>query len=178
MLLAKYVKYKTNLEKILKSLISYCCLRNIRKYPDYIEHIRKYVFAMIWQLGPPTFFVTFTSVEYLWPPLCTALQETRSKYFRKIGKTNFDEILESLIRQHTIICSCYYKHRMPAHKTLILSNNEFLGDIKDYLFITEFQSTWNGHNHGYFWTKNALVIHRQNNSKNSKHSLQNHFTMA
>jgi len=30
---------------------------------DYLSRLRKYVFTMIQQLGPPTFFVTFISAE-------------------------------------------------------------------------------------------------------------------
>ena len=37
--------------------------------PNYLSQLRKNIFAMIRQLGPPTFFVTFTSAESKWPPL-------------------------------------------------------------------------------------------------------------
>jgi hypothetical protein len=46
---------------------------------DYFKSMRKYVFVMIRQLGHPTFFVTFSSVEHVWDPLCNALKEIRKK---------------------------------------------------------------------------------------------------
>ena len=71
----KEVKSKANLEKILRTPIAYRCLKAIRTSPDYYENMKKYIFSMIRQLGPPTFFVTFTSAEHLWIPLCIALQQ-------------------------------------------------------------------------------------------------------
>jgi hypothetical protein len=63
-LLAKDVKYKVNLEKILKSDIGYIDFKNICTSLDYLQQKKKNIFAMIRQLGPPTFLVTFTSVEH------------------------------------------------------------------------------------------------------------------
>ena len=63
-LFAKDVKYKVNLEKILRSDIGYIDFKNIRISPDYLQQNKKTIFEMIRQLGPPTFFITFTSVEY------------------------------------------------------------------------------------------------------------------
>jgi hypothetical protein len=46
-LLEKDMKYKPNLEKILKYDIGYIDLKNICTSLDYFEHIKKNVFAMI-----------------------------------------------------------------------------------------------------------------------------------
>ena len=59
----KSFKQKPNLERILKSNIGYVDFKRIRISPDYVHQLKKNFFAMICQLGPPTFFVTFTSVE-------------------------------------------------------------------------------------------------------------------
>ena len=67
--LAKDVKYKVNLVKIMKSDIGYIDFKNICTSPDYLQQNKKTIFAMIRQLGPPTFFITFTSVENHWDPL-------------------------------------------------------------------------------------------------------------
>ena len=77
--LAKDVKYKPNLEQLLKNDIGYIDFKNIRISPDYLQQIKKNTFAMIRQLGPPTFFVTFTSAEHRWTPLVNALSELQRK---------------------------------------------------------------------------------------------------
>jgi hypothetical protein len=63
-LLARDVKYTENLEKNLKSDIGYIDFKNIRISPDYLQQNKKIIFAMIRQLRPPTFFITFTSAEH------------------------------------------------------------------------------------------------------------------
>jgi hypothetical protein len=73
--LAKDVKYKVNLEKILKSDIGYIDFKNIRISPDYLQQNKKTIFAMIRQLGPPTFFITFTSAEHHWDPLVATVSD-------------------------------------------------------------------------------------------------------
>ena len=51
-LMAKDVKKKPNLENILKSDIGYRDLKAIRTSPDYLEQLRKKLYAMIRQVGP------------------------------------------------------------------------------------------------------------------------------
>jgi len=57
---ASDVLTNVNLDKILKSDLKYKKLSCIRISPDYLDRFHKNVFAMIRQLGPPIFFVTFT----------------------------------------------------------------------------------------------------------------------
>jgi hypothetical protein len=64
-----------NLDKILQSHIGFRDLERLRTSPDYIQGLRKKLFAMIRQLGPFTFFITLTSAERLWTPLLKALYE-------------------------------------------------------------------------------------------------------
>jgi hypothetical protein len=71
-LVAKDVKSKPNLDRILKSEISYMDLRSIRTSPDYLLGLCRNLYAMIRQLGPPTFFVLFSSAENRWKPLINA----------------------------------------------------------------------------------------------------------
>ena len=71
---AKEVKSKASHEKFLKNPIAYRSLKAIRTSPNYYENMKKDLFSMIRQLGPPTFFVTFTSAKNLWSPLCIALE--------------------------------------------------------------------------------------------------------
>jgi hypothetical protein len=64
---AAQVRNTKDLENILKSDMGYRELIKIRTSPDYLDRLRKNVFAMIRQLGPPTFFVTFTTGINNWP---------------------------------------------------------------------------------------------------------------
>ena len=106
----KDVKTKNNLEKILRSPIGYRTLKSIRTSPDYFENMKKDLFAMIHQLGPPTFFVTFTSAEHLWVPLCNALYQIEKRNLKESLESSQEYTIDSLIRRHPVICSRYYRH--------------------------------------------------------------------
>jgi hypothetical protein len=60
------VQYKWNLDNIFKSYLGYHDLKILHNSHDYFERLSKNLFAIIWQLGPPTFFATFTSIQRLW----------------------------------------------------------------------------------------------------------------
>jgi hypothetical protein len=82
-LFTKDVKYNVNLEKIMKFDIGYIDFKNIRKSPDYLQQNKKNIFAMIRQLGPPKFFVTFTSGEHCWDPLVVTVSDLHKNRKRK-----------------------------------------------------------------------------------------------
>ena len=104
--MARDVKYKENLEKILKSDIGYIDFKNICISPDYLQQNKKTIFEMIQQLGPPTFFITFTSVEHRWDLLVTmvfALYRNRKRK-KRIDTLENDDI-DYLIRKDSYMYS-------------------------------------------------------------------------
>lgn len=104
-MVAKDVKYLINLQKIFQSTIAYQCFKSIHTSSDYFENMRKDIFAMICQLGPPTFFVTFTSVEHLWDPLTNALKKQNSGNPVTCLNNGSNECIDTLIRSHPVTCS-------------------------------------------------------------------------
>ena len=137
---AKYVKKKPNFETIPKSNIRYVDIKRIRISPDYIHSLKKNVFTMIRQLGPPTFFVTFTSAEQNWDPLLSALEQLdnahRSKIEQQVYESKGDKF--NLIKKDPVTCARYYRHKIDAMKNLILTDESFFGNVVDYFSVTEF----------------------------------------
>lgn len=71
---------------------------------------------MVHQLGPPTFFVTFTSTEHLWVPWIDALHEPNHEPRHmpdKIEELQAIQIVE-LIHSDPLTCARYYNHRSAA----------------------------------------------------------------
>ena len=64
-LIASLVSKDTNIEQVLHSRIGYKDFKALHTSPDYKNKLEKNLFAMIRQLGTPTFFVTFSSAERL-----------------------------------------------------------------------------------------------------------------
>ncbi len=80
------VQNKPNLDNILKSYLSYCDLKSFHNSHDYFERLQKNLFAMIQQLGPSMFFITFTSTERFWDPFIKTLHTLHA------SKLNFPNI--------------------------------------------------------------------------------------
>jgi hypothetical protein len=74
---------KVNLDKILKFDLGYKELGCIWTLPNYLDQLQKYVFAMIRQLKPPKFFVTFTIGINNWPTLIKILKQLYEKILTK-----------------------------------------------------------------------------------------------
>ena len=72
----------------MRSDIGYMDLKTIRTSPDYHQQIRKNIYAMIRQLGPPTFFISFSSAENHLHPLVNTLKQIR----KRAKKSTEDEI--------------------------------------------------------------------------------------
>jgi len=53
---------KPNVDNIFKSYLGYHDLDGLYNSHNYFERLQKNLFVMIKQLGPPTFFVNFTSI--------------------------------------------------------------------------------------------------------------------
>jgi hypothetical protein len=175
-LLAKYVKYKENLQKFLKSDIGYIDFKNIRSSLDYLQQNKKTIFPMIRQLGPPNFFITFTSAEHHRGSLVT----TVSSLYRKSKRKKQTETLENddidyLIRKDPVTCTRYYIHRVNALRQSICHDGTFFRRILDYYFVAEFQNRGSEHDHTLLWIEGAPVYGNDNNSQ-IEQFLEKHIT--
>ncbi len=120
---------KPNLDVILHFDLGHMVFSRLCTSFNYLSWLRKDVFAMIWQLGPPTFFVTFTNAESKWLPLLKCLYDLNSK---KLGlNIPFDKLepkhVANLIQCDPITCAWYYDHCMKSFHTLWMKGIPFLG---------------------------------------------------
>jgi hypothetical protein len=156
MLTVGQVAEEPNLDKILQSHIDFRELEKLRTSPDYIEGLRKNLFSMIRQLGPPTFFVTLTSAERLWTPLIEALYKLNAKLLNLPDFTNLDSThIAELIRSDPVTFALYYKHRADAFRKLLQKESFIIGEVVDFFFISEFQHRGSEHEHALIWIKDA-----------------------
>ncbi len=130
---------KLNFDVILHSNLGYMNLLGPCTSPDYLNQLRKDVFVMIRQLGPPiaTFFVTFTSAKSKWLPLLKCLYDLNSK---KLGLSiPFDKLepkhVIDLIQCVPITCAQYYSHHMRSFHTLCMKDDSILGHLLYFSLI-------------------------------------------
>ena len=133
---AKDVKTKPNLDRILRSDIGYMDLKTIRTSPDYHQETRKKIYAMIRQLEPSTFFISFSSMENRWQPLVNALKQIRKRTKKSIEDEIENNEIDSTIKDDPVTCARYYRNRISSLRNLICHENKYYGDVEDYFFVT------------------------------------------
>lgn len=97
---------KPNLDKILNSELGCREFKSIHTSPYYLHHLKKNVFAIIHQLGPLTFFVTFTCAKSKWINLVETFHEL--KYSHNISCPNIqheDKNIYELVRGDPLTCA-------------------------------------------------------------------------
>ncbi len=87
---------KPILDNIFKSYLGYHDLKGLHNSPNYFERLQKHLFAPIWQFSPPTFFITYMSVERLWGFFIKVLHTLYA------SRLNFPYIIEDLQFVHII----------------------------------------------------------------------------
>ncbi len=153
----KDVTSKPNLNKLLHSDLRYHNLTHLQTLLNYLSKFGRNAFAMICQLGPPTFFVTFTSAKSKWNTLMLVLQTLNNNHMEILE--NFDELefkhFADLVRSDPITCARYYDHQMVAFHNLLKKDSSIFGKVDDFYFVIEFQNKGNEHDHSLLWIKNG-----------------------
>lgn len=117
-------------------------MRTLRGSPPYWEKAKTYIFAMINQVGLPTWFCSFSAAETKWAPLLKTLGEL-------IGNVSYtdDEILNmswehksKLIKADPVTCARYFDYRFSKFFSDVLCNEIHpVGQIQDFFYRIEFQ---------------------------------------
>lgn len=113
------------LDSIVRLNEGFQVLRNLRGSPPYWEKAKKDIFAMIRQLGLPTWFCSFSAAETKWIPLLKCLGEL----IENVSYSD-DEILNmswehksKLIKADPVTCARYFDFRFSKFFTEVLGND-------------------------------------------------------
>ncbi len=125
---------KQELEKLVNNKEATRFMQPLRGTPAYWEKTLRDLFAMLRQLGTPTFFCTFSAAEMRWPEVITAIKAQQ-------GETvNFDELDWSekceILRSNPVTAMRMFEKRVEAlMRDLIMSPARPIGEVID--FFTE-----------------------------------------
>ena len=141
-------------------------LRNLRGSPPYFEKCKKDLFAMIRQLGNPTWFCSFSAAETRW----VHLLKTLGRLVEKKDYTD-DEIKNmtwqqksDLIQKDPVTCARNFEHMVQLFiKDVLKSNLMPIGEIVDFFYRVEFQQRGSPHIHALFWVKDAPQYEKSSN---------------
>ena len=89
-------------------------LRKLRGSPPYWESVKKDVFAMIKQLGVPTWFCSFSAAETRWVPLLQCLSKLvkhKDLTEQEINAMTWQQKCD-LIKSDPVTCARYFDNRI------------------------------------------------------------------
>ncbi len=143
-------------------------LKDIRGSPAFFERCKKDLFAMIRQLGNPTWFCSFSAAETRWNHLLKILGRlVDGKEYTdcEINDMNWQKKSE-LIQKDPVSCARNFDYMIQRliHDVL---KSEFMpvGEIADFFYRVEFQQRGSPHIHSLLWIKNAPLYEVDTNDK-------------
>ena len=136
----------------------YYIFKQIRNSPAYLETRKRDVFAMIRQLGLPTWFMSLSSADTKWIDLLKMLATLNQKVDysdEQIANLTWEQKTK-LIQSDPVTCARYFDHRVQTFISVVLnSDHEPLGKLTDYFYRVEFQQRGSPHIHMIAWVENS-----------------------
>ncbi|MCG7875518.1 MAG: AAA family ATPase [Candidatus Thiodiazotropha endolucinida] len=146
------------IDSIVKNDEGYYLFKQLRNSPAYLESRKKDVYAMIRQLGLPTWFMSLSSADTRWIDLLkmlSILNKNMNYTDEQIENLAWEQKIK-LIQSDPVTCSRYFEHRVKEFiNTVLKSEHNPLGKVVDYFFRVEFQQRGSPHIHMIVWVQNA-----------------------
>ena len=147
--------------KLIKRDQGYKFLKQVRGTPAFWEKSKKDLFAMIRQLGIPTFFVTISAADRRWSEITNAILEHlgRPQVTQEQHENMTWEEHCRIIMENPVIATIMFYNRVKSFiKDVIRSPANPIGEIVDYYYRTEFQQRGWPHIHMVVWIKHAPIL--------------------
>ena len=147
--------------KLIKRDQGYKFLKQVRGTPAFWEKSKKDLFAMIRQLGIPTFFVTFSAADRRWSEITNAILEHlgRPQMTQEQHENMTWEEHCRIIMENPVIATIMFYNRVKSFiNDVMRSPAQPIGEIVDYYYRTEFQQRGWPHIHMVAWVKGAPIL--------------------
>ena len=148
------------INKLVKLDEGYRIFRTIRNSPPYLESKKKDLFAMIRQIGLPTWFISLSAAETKWNDLLKCL----AKLVDNVEYTDDDcekmswHEKSKLLKSDPVTCARFFDNRVHEfiYRVLMSSHNP-IGTVVDFFYRVEFQQRGSPHIHMLMWIENAPI---------------------
>jgi hypothetical protein len=155
---AKDVLNPSTVNQLVRLDEGYFIFRTLRNSPVYLEKRKKDLFAMIRQLGLPTWFGSLSSADTKWNDLLRVLarlNDGTEKSDEELEKMNWNEKAK-LVQKDPVTCSRFFDHRVQQFiKKILKSEFHPIGKVNDYFYRVEFQQRGSPHIHILIWVEDA-----------------------
>lgn len=155
---------KTKLKELVLKDHGYRFLKPVHGSPAYWAAAQKDLFAMIRQLGIPTWFCSFSSADLRWNEMIDSIQRQQGHALQACNMT-WDQKTE-VLRSNPVSVARMFDHRFNVFlKKVILSASHPIGKVIDYFYRIEFQQRGSPHTHCLFWIEDAPKIDHQSDDE-------------
>ncbi|XP_052696227.1 uncharacterized protein LOC128174822 [Crassostrea angulata] len=147
----------STLSRLLRNDDAIRFMQPIRGTPAYWATAQKDLFAMLRQLGIPTWFCSFSAAEYRWNDAVKVILQQQNDD-RNPDQMEWSE-KNDVLRKNPVTVARMFEHRFQIfHKEVILSPAEPIGKVVDFFQRVEFQQRGSPHMHCLYWIQNAPSI--------------------
>ena len=160
------LKSADSLEKLIHLDEGFRVFRNLRGSPPYFEKCKKDLFAMIRQLGKPTWFCSFSAAETRWTHLLKILGRLTDKkdYTDNEIQDMTWQKKSDLIKSDPVTCARNFEHMVQLFiRDVLKSELAPIGEILDFFYRVEFQQRGSPHIHALFWINGAPQYGKDSN---------------
>jgi hypothetical protein len=147
-------------QRLLQANVGFRDFKQLRGTPDYDEQGKKEVFAMLRQLGPFTFFYTFSMADMKWPGFIRCLSKLvdgKDVTLEEASRFSWKERAR-LVRSDPVTSARFHRHRMEALVLVMKKYNCLTGPVSDYFWRDEFQQRGTPHTHMAVYVKDAPIL--------------------
>ena len=155
---ASMLRDHEQVKRIIQRDEGYRFLTHIRGTPAYWEKSKRDLFAMIQQLGIPTFFVTFSAADRRWIEIDNAILISQGKQpmSEEQHKNMTWEQHCEIIMSNPVAAARMFQQRVHTFiNDVIMSEANPIGKVQDFYYRTEFQQRGWPHIHMVVWVENA-----------------------
>ena len=154
-------------KKLIRRDQGYRFLKKIRGTPAFWENSKKDVFAMLRQLGIPTFFVTFSAADRRWIEIDNAILISQGKKPMTVEEHNnmtWEEHCNIIMSNPATAARMFQERVYTFINDVILAPANPIGKVEDYYYRTEFQQRGWPHIHMIIWVKDAPVFDKDSDN--------------
>ena len=145
-------------KKLIQRDEGYRFLTHIRGTPAFWESSKRDLFAMIRQLGIPTFFVTFSAADRRWIEIDNAILVSQGKPAMTLEQhenMSWEDHCRIIMSNPALAAKMFQQRVHTFINDVILSPANPIGKVEDYYYRTEFQQRGWPHIHMILWVRNA-----------------------
>ena len=154
----------SHLRNLIFSDQAYIFMKNIKGSPAYWQRFMYNVLAMIKQLGPPSWWMTFSCADLRWNEIYKILSKLQGKELtdQEIGLMTCNEKCK-MVNSNPVVIAKHFQYRLETlFKEVLLGSGEPIGKILYDAIRIEFQFRGSAHAHCFVWVESCQLLTDEN----------------